>query len=102
MIPPTLTREQKNNVYASEADILNMALFGQTAAAWRAANKVKEGNNRDNASIEQLIILANLESINAVMIREGLSQPERLQKLNDIAISQMKSLLDNPAIKQLK
>lgn len=102
LIPPTLTREQKGRVYASEADILNMALFGQTAASWRATHKGKEGNIRDCGTLEQLVIMANLESINAVLIRQGLSQSDRLQKLNDIAISQMKSLLNNKAVKQLK
>jgi hypothetical protein len=102
LIPPALTKEQKNIIYASEADVLNMALFGQTAAAWRTNNKGKDGNVRDRATLEQLVVLTNLESINSVLIRQTLSQPERLQKLNDIAISQMKSLLNNKGLKKLK
>jgi hypothetical protein len=102
LIPPTLTREQKSMVYASEADVLNMALFGQTAATWRTNNKTKEGNIRDHATLEQLVVLTNLESINAVLIRQTLPQPERLQKLNEIAISQMKSLLNSSGMKKLK
>jgi KilA-N domain len=102
LLPPTLTKEQKNIIYASEADVLNMALFGQTAATWRTNNKDKEGNIRDNATLEQLVVLTNLESINAVLIRQSLPQPKRLQKLNEIAISQMRSLLNSSVIKKLK
>jgi KilA-N domain len=102
LIPPAITKQQSSVIYASEADVLNMALFGQTAAAWRTNNKNKEGNIRDHATLEQLVVLTNLESINAVLIRQDLPQPERLQKLNDIAISQMKSLLNSTAMKKLK
>ena len=102
LLPPTLTKEQKNIIYASETDVLNMALFGQTAATWRSNNKNKEGNIRDHATLEQLVVLTNLESINAVLIRQTLPQPERLQKLNEIAISQMKSLLNSTGMKKLK
>jgi hypothetical protein len=102
LIPPALTREQKNRVYASEADALNMALFGRTAADWRKFNKDKDGNIRDDATLEQLVVLTNMESINAVFIRQGLTLPERLQKLNEIAISQMRSLLNSKGIKKLK
>jgi hypothetical protein len=101
LIPPTLSRDQQNRLYASEADVLNMALFGNTAGTWRARNKEKTGNIRDYATLEQLVILTNLESINAILIRQGLTQPERLQKLNEIAISQMKSLLNNVGVKKL-
>ena len=102
LVPPTLTSEQKNIIYASEADVLNMALFGQTAATWRTNNKTKDGNIRDHATLEQLVVLTNLESINSVLIRQTLPQPERLQKLNDIAISQMKSLLNSAGMRKLK
>jgi hypothetical protein len=79
-----------------------VALFGQTAAEWRKANPGKTGNIRDEATLEQLVVLTNLESINAVFVRQELPQPERLKKLNEIAISQMKSLLANNALKKLK
>jgi hypothetical protein len=102
LIPPAITKQQSSTIYASEADVLNMALFGQTAATWRANNKNKEGNIRDHATLEQLVVLTNLESINAVFIKQALPQPERLKKLNEIAISQMKSLLNNTAMKKLK
>ena len=102
LIPPVITRQQSSIIYASEADVLNMALFGQTAATWRTINKNKEGNLRDHATLEQLVVLTNLESLNSVLIRQGLPQPERLKKLNDIAISQMKSLLNSSGMKKLK
>lgn len=82
--------------------MLNMALFGMTAKQWRDNNPKAEGNVRDAATIEQLVVLSNLESINAVLIHQGLSQSERLIQLNKIAITQMKSLLQSRAIKQLK
>lgn len=102
LIPPTLTKKQITVMYASEADVLNMALFGKTAKQWRDENTDKTGNIRDFAGLEQLVILTNLESINAVLIRQGLAQSERLTKLNEIAISQMKSLLNNQGVKRLK
>lgn len=102
LIPASLTKEQINVVYANEADMLNMALFGMTARQWRAANPKAEGNIRDAATIEQLVVLSNLESMNAVFIHQNLSQAERLKQLNDIAIKQMKSLLSNKNIKKLK
>lgn len=102
LIPPDITKQVENIVYASEADVLNMALFGITAKEWRDQNQKTEGNIRDYSTIEQLIILANLEAFNAEFIRQGLSQKERLIKLNSIAIIQMHSLLDNPSIKKLK
>lgn len=79
-----------------------MALFGITAKQWRDNNPDTDGNIRDLASIEQLVVLSNLESINAVFMQQGLSQPERLQQLNQIAISQMKSLIANKQLKKLK
>lgn len=102
IIPPQLSKHQMSLVYASEADVLNMALFGMTAKQWRDANPGEEGNIRDYASIEQLVVLSNMESINAVLIHQGLEQHERLKQLNAIAITQMKSLLHTPTAKQLK
>lgn len=101
-IVPTLTDKQIHYVYASEADILNVALFGVTANDWRVNNKDKQGNIRDYATLEQLICLANLESINSVLVKEGINQSVRLVKLNEIAKSQMKILMDNKNIKQIK
>jgi hypothetical protein len=89
-------------VYANEADLLNVALFGITAKQWRDTNPKAEGNVRDMASLEQLVVLSNLESINAVLIHQGLTQSDRLIQLNKIAISQMKSLVGNKNIKRLK
>jgi hypothetical protein len=102
LIPQTLSKETINFVYANEADMLNMALFGLTAKQWRDAHPKALGNIRDEATIEQLVVLSNMESINAVLIHQGLPQPQRLQQLNTIAISQMKSLTDNTLIKKLK
>jgi hypothetical protein len=101
LIPPAITREQSIVVYSTEADLLNVALFGQTAAAWRQNNTDKKGNIRDEATLEQLIVLTNLESINALFIRQGLSPSERLQKLNETAIQQMRSLLSDPRLTRL-
>ena len=92
LIPQELTDKQINLIYAEEADVLNMALFGITAKQWREKNPNKHGNIRDYANINELICLANLESTNSILINEGLGQPERLYKLNQIAISQMKIL----------
>lgn len=102
LVPASLTKEQINFVYANEADMLNMALFGMTAKQWRNANPKAEGNIRDTATIEQLVMLSNMESINAVLIHQGLPQNERLMQLNKIAITQMKSLLSSKNIKKLK
>jgi hypothetical protein len=102
LIPNHITAAQKNYIYANEADLLNVALFGKTAKEWRDQNPDGKGNIRDEATIEQLIILSNIESINAMLIQQQLSQSERLEKLNAIAISQMQSLLNNNSIKQLK
>jgi hypothetical protein len=102
LIPPAVSKEKTNFVYANEADLLNVALFGMTAKQWRDANPKAEGNVRDEASIEQLVVLSNMESINAVLIYQGLPQSERLIQLNKIAITQMQSLLNNPSLKKLK
>lgn len=101
LLPETLTREQIHFVYANEADLLNVALFGLTAKEWREANPGKEGNVRDQATVEQLVVLSNLESINAVLIQQGLPQSERLQKLNAVAITQMKSLIRSRQVRGL-
>jgi len=89
LIPATLTPQEISFVYANEADVLNKALFGITAAEWRAANPALPGNVRDYATVNQLICLSNMESLNSVLINEGVTQSERLTKLNQIAISQM-------------
>jgi hypothetical protein len=102
LIPQELTKQQINFVYASEADMLNMALFSMTAKQWKEANPKAEGNIRDAANIEQLVVLSNMESINAVLIHQGLEQSERLQQLNKIAITQMKSLVTSKQLKKLK
>jgi len=102
LIPAKLTKQQINYVYASEADILNMALFGKTAKQWREEKKQLEGNIRDYATLEQLVILSNLESINAVFIRQGLKPNERLDQLNKIAIKQITSLIGNRKLKKLQ
>ena len=94
LIPKELTKKETSIVYAEEADVLNMALFGMTAKEWRDKNKDKNGNIRDYATINELICLANLENINSIYINEKISQSERLIKLNKIAISQMKILTE--------
>ena len=98
IIPQALTPQQAGLIYASEADVLNVALFGQTAKQWRDQNNTKQGNMRDHASVEQLIILSNMESLNAELIRQSLPQSDRLLALNNIAIHQMRSLLCNPLV----
>ena len=95
LIPSELTNQQANIIYANEADVLNMALFGITAAQWRETNPNKKGNIRDYATINQLICLSNMENHNAVFIEQGIPQKERLIKLNQIAIQQMKILEAN-------
>lgn len=95
LIPQNLTKQQTNFVYASEADVLNMALFGTTAKQWRDSNTDKKGNIRDYANMSQLVCLANLENLNAVFINEEMEQGARLKKLNEIAIGQMKILLQD-------
>ena len=102
LIPAEITKQQANSVYASEADILNVALFGMTAKQWRDTNPDKKGNIRDYAIIEQLVVLSNMESINALLIQQGLPQNERLIQLNKVAVTQMKSLVENKAVKKLK
>ncbi len=102
LIPAAVTPAQAAFTYASEADLLNVALFGQTAKQWRNANPKLDGNMREYASIEQLLVLANIEGMNAELIHMGLPQSERLKRLNEIAIRQMQVLTGAMAIKQLK
>lgn len=101
LIPPLLTPAQTGILYASEADLLNVALFGITAAQWRQANPKHSGNMRDAATLEQLVVLSNLESINAVFIHQGLGASERLAQLNAIAITQMRSLMRHRPLQRL-
>ena len=102
LIPKKITKKQENQIYASEADVLNVSLFGITAKEWRNKNPDKEGNMRDYANVSQLVCLSNLENLNSLFIKEGLSQRKRLIKLNDTAISQMSILLGNKTISQLE
>ena len=101
LIPVRVTRQQASTIYATEADLLNVAMFGVAAAQWRNANPNLPGNMRDAATLEQLVVLSNLESINAMLIHQGISSADRLRQLNEIAISQMRSLLGAPAVKRL-
>ncbi len=101
LIPPAVTPAQAALVYASEADVLNVALFGRTAKQWRDAHPGAEGNLRDHATLEQLVVLTNLESLNSVLIRQELPAPERLLKLNEIAIGQLRTLLSATVQKRL-
>ena len=100
LIPESLTREQISKTYASEADLLNVALFGLTARQWRSQNPSSDGNIRDQATIHQLLVLANMESYNAVLIKEGTSQSERIQKLRALVETQLESL-GNMVIRRL-
>ena len=102
IIPNAVTKEQVSYTYAEEADLLNVALFGMTAKEWRDANPNLKGNIRDYATLEQLVVLSNMESINALLIQQQLSQGERLVQLNNVAITQMRSLVENRSFKQLK
>ena len=101
LIPKEVSNKDAGLIYASEADLLNIALFGKTAKQWRDENPDKEGNIRDYATVEQLVVLASLESQNALLIEQQKSQSERILILNKLAINQMKSLIDNPTIKKL-
>ena len=102
LIPRVISKTDNNIIYANEADVLNMALFGMTAQDWRNKNKGKIGNIRDYVNVTQLVVLSNLEGMNAELIRQKHPQSERLYMLNEIAIRQMKSLLGNPSIKKLE
>ena len=102
LIPPELTKTQTNFIYANEADVLNMALFGKTAKQWREghAKANPKGNIRDEANAAQLVCLSNLENLNALFINDGLPQADRLKRLNQIAIHQMKLLVDDVGVKR--
>lgn len=102
LIPAALTKAQANHVYATEADVLNMALFGRTAKDWRDQNPGKKGNIRDEANVSQLVCLSNLENINALLIQEGIDQSARLMKLNQIAIHQMRLLVADHTVKSIE
>ena len=102
LIPAKITAQLASITYATEADLLNVALFGTTAKQWRDQSPGKQGNIRDYAAIEQLVVLSNLESINAELIRQGLPQADRLRALNATAIAQLRSLLGHQAIKKLR
>jgi len=102
LVPPELTPRQTSLVYATEADVLNMALFGMTAKDWRDSHPDKKGNIRDYADVSQLICLSNLENLNALFIQENAPQAERLRKLNQIAIQQMELLTSDARTKQLE
>jgi hypothetical protein len=100
LIPKNI--ERNSFIYADEADLLNVALFGKTAKNWREENPNKEGNIRDYATMEQLVVLSNMESMNAELIKTGIEPTERMERLNKMAISQMKVLIGNISMKKLK
>lgn len=102
LIPKRISKFQEKQIYANEADVLNVALFGITAKEWRSKNSNNEGNIRDYANVSQLVCLSNLENLNSLFIKEGMNQHSRLIKLNEIAISQMKILVSNKIVKQLE
>lgn len=102
LIPKEISKQQAVFVYANEADLLNVAIFGMTAKEWRENNPLQKGNIRDNATLEQLVVLSNIESINALLIQQNLTQGERILQLNKVAITQMKSLIVNKTIHKLK
>ena len=101
LIPNALTKEQATIIYANEADLLNVALFGMTSKQWHHSNPNFEGNVRDKATLEQLVVLSNMESINALLIQQGLNSQERIMQLNQVAITQMKSLITAKGLKRL-
>lgn len=102
LVPKLLTRAQASSVNANEADLLNVALFGITAKDWRDSQTTKSGNIRDHATLEQLVVLSNMESINALLIHQGQAQTDRLLQLNKVAIMQMKSLAEHKAVEKFK
>lgn len=102
LIPEIISKNHEKQIYANEADVLNVALFGVTAKEWRNKNPDREGNIRDYANVSQLVCLSNLENLNSLFIKEGMNQHDRLIKLNEIAISQMKILTGNKSIDQLE
>jgi hypothetical protein len=102
LIPPDLQKSKQKFIYADEADLLNLALFGQTALTWKTAHSDKKGNMRDYATLEQLVVLSNLESLNAELIKMGIAANDRLQRLNKTAIEQMKVLVSSRSMKRLR
>lgn len=102
LIPPTVSNTQAGYIYAGEADVLNVALFGKTAAQWKAENPKLKGNMREYATVHQLVVLASLESQNALLIQQGLPQQERVEILNRLAIQQLESLVGNPAVSKIE
>lgn len=104
LIPPELTKAQMSFVYADEADMLNVVLFGKTAKEWRKEHLKSKGNMRDEASLQQLLVLANMESYNAILIQQGLEQPERMVKLRELAVQQLNTLdaLDVGSLRQIE
>ena len=102
LVPKSLTKNQTSIIYANEADLLNVALFGLTAEQWKNNNPRFDGNMRDHAALEQLVVLSNMESINGLLIQQNISASERILQLNQVAISQIKSLLTAKGIKILK
>ena len=102
LIPSEISNQQASFIYANEADLLNVALFGKTSKEWRSQNLEIKGNIRDEATIEQLVVLSNMESINALLIQQEFSQSERLVQLNKVAITQMKSLIESKVLKKIK
>ncbi|MCD6532539.1 MAG: hypothetical protein J7L25_00465, partial [Deltaproteobacteria bacterium] len=102
LIPDDLSKSKQRFVYANEADLLNLALFNKTAASWRKEHPNEKGNIRDTATIEQLVVLSNLESFNSELISEGIDSETRLQKLNQIAIRQMRIMIENRSLKKLE
>lgn len=103
LIPTEISKQQASYIYANEADVLNMALFGKTTKQWRDESPDQKGNIRDYATIEQLVVLSNMESTNSLLIHQGMEQSERLIQLNQMAITQMKSLLSHKqSLKKLK
>ena len=99
LIPSSLIKEQASMIYAIEADLLNIALFGITAHQWKNQNPTLEGNMRDHATLVQLVVLSNMESINALLIQQGLQSEERIIQLNQVAITQMKTLVESNQFK---
>ena len=102
LIPPDISKQEQGFIYANEADLLNVALFGKTAKQWRSENPDKKGNIRDYATIEQLLVLANLENANALLLEQGFSENERVFKLNRMAISQLTTLTESKSVRELK
>ena len=102
LVVPELPRQYQSFTYATEADVLNVAMFGKTAKQWREANPGLDGNVRDHATLQQLIVLSNMESLNAEMIKRGISRNDRLLELNRVAKEQMTSLLKSAGVKRLE